>query len=90
MYGAGEVAEILLLVLNDSNLSIDVLGVIDDDKKKENSYIVNYPIISRNDIKNIEHDGILISSYTKKEQIYEKLLSTNYNTESIIKFFDIL
>ena len=72
LYGAGEVAEILLqAIINDKESPINVLGVIDDDIQKQSHYLVNSKIISKEDIDSIEHDGILISSYTNNETIYD-------------------
>jgi len=47
LYGAGEVAEIMLQVMNDdNNIPLEVLAVIDDDESKQNEIIVNKPVIS--------------------------------------------
>ncbi|HHU55818.1 MAG TPA: winged helix-turn-helix transcriptional regulator [Acholeplasmataceae bacterium] len=90
LYGAGEVAEILLNAINsDRNLTIKALGVIDDDPNKINHYLANVKIMSRDSIFNIDHDGILISSYTNNEKIYRNLLELNYNKDKIIQFFDL-
>lgn len=90
LYGAGEVAEILLQSINnDRNLPLKALGVIDDDPSKINHYLANVKIISRDSIRKIDHDGILISSYTNNELIYRKLLELNYNKNKIIQFFEL-
>jgi len=90
LYGAGEVAEILLHTINsDRHLPLKALGVIDDDPSKTNYYLSNVKIMSRESIFNIDHDGILISSYTNNEIIYRKLLEINYNKNKIIQFFEI-
>lgn len=90
LYGAGEVAEILLQSINnDRNLPLKALGVIDDDPSKINHYLANVKIISRDSIRKIDHDGILISSYTNNELIYRKLLEINYNKDKILQFFEV-
>jgi len=90
LFGAGEVAEILLQTINGENtLSLNVVGVIDDDEEKQNHYLINTKIISPLNIGDIEHDGILISSYTNKKIILNKLLSRNYNPKRILNFFEI-
>jgi len=90
LYGAGEVAELFLLVLNDKELSpINILAIIDDDEKKHGHFLVNYPIINKDDIKKYKHDGILISSYRNRDVIYNNLLSIGYNKKNILMFFDL-
>jgi len=89
-YGAGEVAEIMLQVINDNKqIPLEVIGVIDDDINKRSQLIVNKPIISLDDISHYEHDAILISSYSHNSKIYGKLVSRQYNIKKIIQFFKI-
>jgi len=88
LYGAGEVAELLLLVVNDDISNIKVLGVIDDDVNKIGKSIYNYPIIGIESINLIEHDGILISSYTNRDIIYDKLIYYGYDKDKIIMFIE--
>lgn len=89
LYGAGEVAEIMLQVMNDDNtLPLEVLAVIDDNLAKKGEILVNLPIIQKEDIGNFNHDGILVSSYKHHEVINQNLNSINYPSEKIINFFD--
>jgi len=89
LYGAGEVAEIILQVMNDDiSIPIDIIAVIDDNPEKQQKILVNLPIISINEINNYFYDSILISSYTHHEAIYNKLISINYPKEKIIQFFE--
>jgi DNA-binding MarR family transcriptional regulator len=91
LYGAGEVAEIMLKVINDSNeIPLHVVAVIDDDRIKQNNIFFNKPVISMERIKSIEHDGILVSSFKNHDAINNKLDSVNYNKNKIINFFDNL
>lgn len=90
LYGAGEVAEILLQTINeDKSIPLNVVGVIDDDFDKINKQLANYMIYSVADIITLDHDGILISSYTNKELIFKKLIHLNYNKNNILQFFDL-
>lgn len=90
LYGAGEVAEILLNVIyTDHDIPLRVMGIVDDDRNKQGKYLVNTKIISSDEIKNIEHDGILIASYTNSKEIYDKLLKLRYNKSKILKLFSI-
>lgn len=89
LYGAGEVAEIMLQVIqNDERIPLDILAVVDDSPNKFGEIIVNKKIISNDQIANYQHDGILISSYTHHKSIYEKLLKKQYDVNNIIQFFN--
>lgn len=88
LYGAGEVAEILLQVIKtDKLLPIDVIAVIDDDIEKQGKEIINTPIVSLEALSKYDFDGILISSYTNNEVIKEKLINKGFLDETIIEFF---
>jgi DNA-binding MarR family transcriptional regulator len=88
LYGAGEVAEIMLQVIhNDNSIPLEVIAVIDDDKSKQNEMIIQTPIFSIDEIKNIKHDGILISSYKHHEIIQMRLENIHYNNKNVINFF---
>lgn len=89
LYGAGEVAEILLQTIALSHdFPLNVICVIDDDVDKQEKIIVSKKIISVETIEGIEHDGILISSYTNNKIIIDKLKAKNYDSKKIIQFFD--
>ena len=89
LYGAGEVAEILLQsIISDKDIPIKIIGIIDDDTDKQNHTLLNTRIISIDDIKNIHHDGILISSYTNNDLILSKLRQLKYDNKKILQFFD--
>jgi DNA-binding MarR family transcriptional regulator len=90
LYGAGEVAEILLhTIYSSDNTTLTILGVIDDDIKKVGSSIYNTPIFSLDIVKNQIHDGILISSYTNRNSIIRKLSDYKYDVNKIYNFFDL-
>lgn len=89
LYGAGEVAEILLSTIKTNHeANVHAVAIIDDDPNKQEQKIVSTNIISINEIANFEHDGILISSYTNREIIKERILSLNYPTNKILEFFN--
>jgi FlaA1/EpsC-like NDP-sugar epimerase len=89
LYGAGEVAEIMLHVVKDNNLiPLEVLAVIDDDQKRIGSSMVSIPIISMNQVNQFDFDGIMISSYTHHEKIYQNLDLIDFPKNRIIQFFD--
>jgi FlaA1/EpsC-like NDP-sugar epimerase len=89
LYGAGEVAEILVRVLNeDKDIPLEVLAVVDDNPNRYDQKLLQLPIINKESIVEYQHDGILISSYTHQLKIKESLLSIGYKKEHIINFFD--
>ena len=88
IYGAGEVAETILGVLNNrKDKPLKVLALIDDDKDRQNDEMLGYKIISRDGIKNYKHDGIVITSYTFEDDIREKLEEINYPGDRVERFF---
>jgi DNA-binding MarR family transcriptional regulator len=90
LYGAGEVAELLLHTIYSSEFKdLTILGVIDDDKSKVGSLIYETPVVSLEVVNIIEHNGILISSYTNKKTIVNNLIKFKYDSNKIYHFFDI-
>ena len=89
LYGAGEVAEILLQTIDsDKTISLVVVAVIDDNKEKVGNKFSNIDVISVNDLILYPHDGILISSYINSQKIYNKLVDIHYDKKKILSFFD--
>ena len=89
LYGAGEVAEIMLQVINtDKSIPLNAIAIIDDNPDKLNQYISGTLIIPLEKIDSLKHDGILISSYTNKELIYKNLINYGYAVNKIIHFFE--
>lgn len=89
LYGAGEVAEILLQTIKTSkNIDTKIVGIVDDSLNKQNTELLNVKIVSRDSIKDYVHDGILISSYTHKDKMRKKLDIINYPSDKIIEFFE--
>lgn len=87
LYGAGEMAQIILNVFLEERSSI-LSAIIDDDPLKQDRLLMDIPVISLNQINNYLYDGILISSYTHKDKMNKSLLSQGINKEKIIHFFD--
>lgn len=88
LYGAGEVAETIISVIRDKGeRRLKVLAVIDDDESKHNKTLLGYKIISRKEINDYEHDGIVITSYTFEDDIMEKIDEMGYEEDRIERFF---
>lgn len=89
LYGAGEVASIILQVMHDDqNFPLQVLAVIDDDEKRQHHQINHIEIIDRMNIESYEHDAILIASYTHHQSIHSRLKEINYPEHKILQFFE--
>lgn len=85
IYGAGEVAETILGVLNNrTDRPLKVVGIIDDYLTGE---LLGYKIISRKEIDKTKHDGIVITSYTFEDEIRKKLEEINYPGDKVERFF---
>lgn len=89
LYGAGEVAEIILNICRQQEYDLEVVGIIDDDEEKQNTQIRNIDIYPKEQIHRIEHDGIVITSYTFEQDIIRRLKNMNYPRENIVRYFEL-
>ncbi|HLS52874.1 MAG TPA: hypothetical protein VK031_02805, partial [Tissierellaceae bacterium] len=90
LYGAGKVAETILMVISGrTNKPLKVLAIIDDDPDLLGKDIQGYKIISKNQIPNYPHDSIIITSYTYEDTIMKKLTDIKYPNEKIERLFTI-
>jgi len=89
LYGAGEVAEILLSsIQSDEEHKLSVLAIIDDDLAKQNSFMAKSMIIGREQIKYYKSDAVLVSSYSNRKIMYKNLIESGYAKDKILGFFD--
>lgn len=88
LYGAGEVAETILGVINgrDSE-ALHVVAIIDDNRDKQGKKLLGYRIISGEEISKYQHDGIVITSYTFEDDIIKRLNELIYPPDRIERFF---
>ena len=90
LYGAGEVAEILIQAMRDEpELKTIIVGVVDDDPNKQGKSFYDVTINSSGMLTKVEHDGVLVASYRHNEAIYNKLIKQSYPKHQIIRYFDI-
>ncbi len=88
VYGAGDVAETLLEIIRGrTEKPLKVLALIDDNKDKQGTELLGYKIISREDINKIDHDGIIITSYTYEDEITNRLKEIGYSKSKVERFF---
>lgn len=88
VYGAGEVAKTILgIIKGRTNRPLKVIALVDDDKHRHGKSLLGYEIISREEIKNYEHDGMVITSYTFEDDITNRLREIGYSGDRIERFF---
>lgn len=88
LYGAGDVAEILISTIeNDKSPPIKIVALIDDDELKHNKSIMGIKILGIDKISTIDFDGILISSFSHMESIRTKLEQNILTKTKIIEYF---
>lgn len=88
VYGAGEVAETIVGVIKRRiDKQLKVLAFIDDDKDKQGKSLLGYKIISREEINEYQHDGIVITSYTFEDEITKRLEEVGYPKDKVERFF---
>lgn len=88
LYGAGEVAEIILQTINnDKSIPLNIVSLIDDDKTKQGRLLGNVLISDISVLNKVKHDAVMISSYTQHMRILNKLREKKYLTEKVEWFF---
>lgn len=88
LYGAGEVAETILGVIRDRQPSnITVEAIVDDDVEKWNKELLGHKIICRDEIREYNHDAIVITSYTYEDDIRKRLEEVGYDEDRVVRFF---
>ena len=80
-YGAGDLAEIAYLSLQETNIKL--VAVVDDEKKGKRfmRYIVEHP----DRLVALTFDKILITSLNSKEFIYERIAALGLSAESVVQ-----
>ena len=88
LYGAGDVSEIILQTLEfDRRLKINIVGIVDDAADKQNIDLYDIKVTEPNSIFNIDHDGVLVSSYLHQNTIENNLDKLKYDKKKIIRLF---
>lgn len=89
LYGAGEVAQIILeTIKSDKRITLNVVTLIDDDTKKQGLTLVDTKINSIEFINKVEHDCVMISSHANHQKILSNLQRINYPEDKIEYFFN--
>jgi predicted transcriptional regulator len=89
IYGAGDVASIILNVLMSENLlSKFELSIVDDDNIKVGKIFFGIEIRDFKDLNSMIYDSVFLGSYTYREIMFEKVIKYGVPENKIIKYFE--
>jgi len=83
--GVDEVAEIAYITLQETNL--ELAGVVDEEKAGEKFF--GRKIVSAEALQGLDNDGIVVTSYLKRDSVYRDLISNGIATKNIRTIFEI-
>ena len=83
--GADEAAEIAYLSLQDFN--IEFAGIVDNEREGKDFF--KYKIMPFENIRDINADFIIVSSFLRRDEIYKKLIDIEIQPEKIKSIFPI-
>ena len=83
LFGAGEITE--LIVQCNDEIRLNIVGIVDSDKLKIGSNINGFEVIAPGKIKNIDFDSIIITSISKRNEIYKLRCKNNKTIDLSIK-----
>ena len=90
LYGAGEVAETIIGVIRDKEISnLNVIAIIDDAAEKQGKEMLGFRVISRDILNMYKHDAIIVTSYAFEEEILDKLKDISYPMDKVERFFGL-
>ncbi len=83
--GIDEVAEIAYLSLQEAD--IDLAGVFDDAKK--GSKFFKTVVMPFHEIHSIDYDRVVMSTFIRREEVYQSLLKNRVSDEKILAIYDL-
>lgn len=89
LYGAGEVAALIVSVIRSDNLRLQVLGILDDDTLKHGHKIEGYTIVSPEKLQLDAFDGVLVASFIYNQQLYQRLIDYQCPEFKILRYFTV-
>jgi hypothetical protein len=90
IYGAGEVADIILNMMYSENLlETFSIKIIDDCSNKVGTYLYEVEISPFESLYIYDFDAILLGSYTYRDDMIRKLNDANINKSQIISYFNL-
>ena len=72
-YGAGQIMELVFVVLNSTRSGLNILGIVDDDKQKQGKKMFGHIVAAPKLIKIFKPEAVLITSIKHKEEIIGKI-----------------
>jgi len=83
--GLDEVTEIAYLSLQEVDITLE--GVVDENSKRDK--FLKIPVLPFKDLKNIEYQNVIITTFVKRDHVYQKLIECNVPSEHIHTIYDI-
>ena len=83
--GVDEVAEIAYLSLQE--FDIELVGAFDD--AKTGATFFKTVVLPFHEIRQREYDGVVLSTFLKRKEIYQKLLENSVAAEKILAIYDV-
>ncbi len=83
--GVDEVAEIAYLSLQE--VDIELVGAFDDVKKGTTFF--KTVVLPFHDIHQQEYDGVVVSTFLRRKEVYQKLLENSVAAEKIFAIYDV-
>lgn len=87
LFGAGEIAE--LMVQSNEDINLNIVGIIDSDEMKIGNNINGFKILEPEKINDIGFDIVLITSISKRHEIYKKIKYLEKKDKKIVLFAEI-
>ena len=75
-YGAGEVLEVAFVILNEMDKKLNVLGIVDDDFKKQGKKMFGVDIEGPEVIGILRPDAVLVTSIKYRDKIIRNLINS--------------
>jgi len=82
LYGAGEVINVAIEILEDANFKI--IGIVDDSPQKQGKLIYDYSVIPSEEIPKQSFDAIIITSFSYRNAISKRIKNMNVNKPIIM------
>lgn len=83
-YTAGQVTEVLLQAV--PRTSLELVAVVDDDPAKQGRSFFGWPVISREEIEEQKVDGVIVTTFRYREEIFDKLRHLRDENIEVIGF----
>jgi len=83
--GVDEVTEIAYLSLQEVDITLE--GVVDENIKRAEFFKI--PVLPFEDVKNMEYQNVIITTFVKRDYVYQRLLECNVPSGHIHTIYDV-